>query len=358
MTIFNRRAAAVSAAALSALLALSSEAWASRTITDQIGREVTIPDTVNRVAVLQHQTLNLLVQLNAGDKVVGVLASWKKQLGPEFERFLPSLKTMPMPGDLTSASVESLLELKPDVVFVANYAPKDMIDKIQGAGIPVVAVSLRRDAASQKNKMNASMADEETVYNEGLKDGIRMIADVVGRKAEAEDLISYTFKERAAANERVKNIPDDKRVRLYMANPNLQTYGSGKYTGLMMKHSGGVNVAAATVKGARQVSMEQVIAWNPDVIFVQSRYPQVYKEIKSDPKWAQLSAVKNGRVYMMPEYAKAWGYPEPEAMAVGELWMAKKLYPDLYKDVDVDAKAQAYYKRFYRVDWTPAKNAQ
>ena len=58
----------------------------------------------------------------------------------------------------------------------------------------------------------------------------------------------------------------------------------------------------------------------------------------------------------MPEYAKAWGYPMPEALAIGELWMAKKLYPERYQDIDVDAQAQDYYQRFYRTDWRP--NAQ
>ncbi len=55
--------------------------YASRIVTDQLGRNVTIPDRVDRVVVLQHQTLNLLVQLNATDKIVGILANWKQQLG-------------------------------------------------------------------------------------------------------------------------------------------------------------------------------------------------------------------------------------------------------------------------------------
>jgi len=58
-----------------ALLPLSSQA--SRLITDQIGPQVTLPDEVDRVVVLQHQTLNLLVQMNATDKIVGVMANWK-----------------------------------------------------------------------------------------------------------------------------------------------------------------------------------------------------------------------------------------------------------------------------------------
>lgn len=328
----------------------ATAAHAERTVTDQLGRQVTLPDHVNRVVVLQHQTLNLLVQLNAQDDIVGVLSSWKKQLGPQFARFMPNITTLPMPGDLTQANLESLLALHPQVVFVANYAPAEMIQQIQNAGIAVVAISLREDAAGEKNKMNPAMGNEEQAYNNGLKQGIRLIGEVVERPKEAQALIDYAFAARAKANAPVADIAPDKKVRVYMANPDLNTYGSGKYTGLMMEHAGALNVAAATVKGARQVSLEQVLQWNPEVIFVQDRYPQVVSEIENDPQWQAIDAVKHHRVWLMPEYAKAWGYPMPEALAIGELWMAKKLYPQRYKNVDVDAQAQDYYQRFYRVN--------
>ena len=328
-------------------------AHADRIITDQLGRNVTLPDQVERVVVLQHQTLNILVQLNAQNEIAGVMTSWKKQLGPEFSRFMPEIDSLPTPGDLTEVNIESLLAIHPQVVFVANYAPAEMIQQIQNAGIPVVAVSLRQDAAGQQNKMNPTMGDEEQAYNEGLKQGIRLIADVVGRKPQGEDLIHYVFTAREKFNAPVANIPADKKVRVYMANPNLMTYGSGKYTGLMMNHAGALNVAATSVKGARQVALEQVLQWNPQVIFVQDRYPQVVTEIQNDPNWQGIDAVKNHRVWLMPEYAKAWGYPMPEALAIGELWMAKKLYPEAYKNVDVNAQAQDYYQRFYRVNWLP-----
>lgn len=334
----------------------TSQAFADRTVTDQLGRQVTLPDHITRAVVLQHQTLNLLVQLNAGDDIVGVLSSWKKQLGPQFVRFMPAIENLPTPGDLTQVNIESLLALHPQVVFVANYAPQGMIQQIQNAGVPVVAISLRQDAAGEKSKMNPTMANEEQAYNDGLKQGIRLIGEVVERQSQAEALIDYTFAARAEANAPVAGIPENQWVRVYMANPDLNTYGAGKYTGLMMKHAGALNVAAATVKGARQVSLEQVLQWNPEVIFVQDRYPQVVKQIENDPQWQAIDAVKNHRVWLMPEYAKAWGYPMPEALAIGELWMAKKLYPSRYRNVDVDAKAQDYYQRFYRVKWTP--NAQ
>lgn len=333
------------------LLSLSSFSYADRQIVDQIGRTVTIPDKVERTVVLQHQTLNLLVQLDATDKVVGVMSNWKQQLGDGYAQLAPSLEKTPKVGDLTSFDAESLVKLQPQVVFVTNYAPKEMIDKISALGIPVVAISLRKEVNDDKSTLNPTLQNEEQAYNEGLKEGILLIGDIVNKSENAQALVNDTFKQREQVSQRLQDIPKEQRVRAYMANPDLTTYGSGKYTGLMMEHAGAFNVAASTVKGYKQVSLEQVIAWDPEVIFIQDRYPQVVDEIKQDTRWQVISAVKNNRIYLMPEYAKAWGYPMPEAMAIGELWMAKKLYPEKFSDIDMQKAANDWYQKFYRTQY-------
>lgn len=332
------------------LLALlfSSAALADRQVTDQLNRTVTLPDHITRAVVLQHQTLNLLVQLDAMPQVVGVLSSWQKQLGPNYLRLAPSLAKMPMPGDLTAVNIESLLALHPQVVFVAHYAPADMIAQIEQAGIPVVAISLRREPAAQAGKINPVLENEDRVYNLGLQDGIRLIGKVMGREVQADAMVKDVFQQRALVAKRLQDIPEDQRVRVYMANPDLTTYGSGKYTGLMMQHAGAVNVAAKDIQGFKQVSIEDVLKWNPAVIFVQERYPDVVQQILTSPQWQPIEAVKHKRVYLMPEYAKAWGYPMPEALALGELWMAKTLYPQRFTDVDLQQHVDTYYQRYYR----------
>lgn len=333
------------------LFSLSFTTQAERTFTDQIGREVKVPDKVDRIVVLQHQTLNLLVQMNATDKIVGVMSNWKQQLGSNYARLAPELVSKASLGDLTHVDAEKLVALHPQVVFVTNYAPQEMIDKISSLGIPAVAISLRHDDEGEKNKLNPTMADEEQAYVKGLYEGIMLIGNIINKPEEAKALIKATENGRNIVSERLQNLPEEKRIRAYMANPELTTYGSGKYTGLMMKHAGAVNVAASTIKGFKQVSMEQVIAWNPQVIFVQNRYPGVVNEIRSNPQWQVIDAVKNHRVYLMPEYAKAWGYPMPEAMGIGELWMAKKLYPEKFNDIDMHKIANDWYRKFYRTNY-------
>ncbi|HBA5153153.1 TPA: ABC transporter substrate-binding protein [Escherichia coli] len=333
------------------LLSLSFTTQAERTFTDQIGREVKVPDKVDRIVVLQHQTLNLLVQMNATDKIVGVMSNWKQQLGSNYARLAPELSNKASLGDLTHVDAEKLVALHPQVVFVTNYAPQEMVDKISSLGIPAVAISLRHDDEGERNKLNPVMADEEQAYVKGLYEGIMLIGNIINKPEEAKALIKATENGCRMVSNRLQLLPEEQRVRAYMANPELTTYGSGKYTGLMMKHAGAVNVAASTIKGFKQVSIEQVIEWNPQVIFVQNRYPAVVNEIQSSPQWQVIDAVKNHRVYLMPEYAKAWGYPMPEAMGIGELWMAKKLYPDKFNDVDMHKIVNDWYRTFYRTDY-------
>ncbi|EJM1769088.1 ABC transporter substrate-binding protein [Escherichia albertii] len=333
------------------LLSLSFTTQAERTFTDQTGREVKVPDKVNRIVVLQHQTLNLLVQMNATDKIVGVMSNWKQQLGSNYARLAPELSNKASLGDLTHVDAEKLVALHPQVVFVTNYAPQEMIDKISSLGIPAVAISLRHDDEGERNKLNPVMADEEQAYVKGLYEGIMLIGNIINKPEEAKALIKATENGRRMVSNRLQLLPEEQRVRAYMANPELTTYGSGKYTGLMMKHAGAVNVAASTIKGFKQVSIEQVIEWNPQVIFVQNRYPAVVNEIQSSSQWQVIDAVKNHRVYLMPEYAKAWGYPMPEAMGIGELWMAKKLYPEKFNDVDTHKIVNDWYRTFYRTDY-------
>lgn len=327
---------------------LSFSALADRQVTDQLGREVTIPDHINRAVVLQHQTLNIAVQLDATKQIAGIMANWKKQLGDDFERLAPELTQKAALGDLNSVNVEELAALKPDVVFVTNYAPKEMISQITDVGIPVIAISLRAGDKSQQDKLNPTLQDEDEAYNEGLKEGIELIAKVFEKEPQGKALVQAAFANRPLLKARLGDLPQDKRVRTYIANPNLNTYGSGKYTGLMLEHAGAYNVAAPTIKGFKQVSMEEVIGWDPAVILVQDRYPKVVAEIKGDAAWANIKAVRDGKVMLMPEYAKAWGYPMPEAIALGEVWLAKTLYPQKFADIDLDKMVNDYYLKFYR----------
>lgn len=324
-------------------------AFASRTITDQLGRNVVLPDEVNKIVVLQHQSLNVLNEINALDKVVGVLSTWEGQLGKDYIHLAPSLKNKPTPGDLKSINYEEILKLKPDVIIVTNYMPKEHMDKMEALKIPVVAISFFKGAKYGKNSTNPEFNDTIKAYDEGFYEGVDLLGKVSNHEKEAKELIDYVKKSQNELKKYTQQIKD--KISVYVANPNLTTYGSGKYTEIFFKRAGGDNVASKYIKGYKQVNPESVLLWNPDVIFVQNRYPDVIDELKNNQALSNLKAIKNDNIYLMPQYAKAWGYPTPEAMAIGEFWVAKKLYPEILKDFDLDKKVSEFYNKFYRADY-------
>jgi iron complex transport system substrate-binding protein len=65
-----------------------------------------------------------------------------------------------------------------------------------------------------------------------------------------------------------------------------------------------------------------------------------------------VQAVREGRIYVTPEYVKPWGHPCPESIGLGELWMAKKLYPEIFADIDMEAYVNDFYKTFYGIAYS------
>lgn len=329
------------------VLPVSAEGYA---ITDQLGRTVEIPQAVERVVCLQHHTLDIILELGQGDKLVGIVGKWKGLLGDYIEKVYPRLKELPTPGGLDEVNVEAIAALKPDVVFVTHQLPAVFIEKLERLGIPTVGLSLYIADREQASTINPSLVDSDAAYSQGLPQAIRLIAQIIGGEEKAEELIAFMNESRHLVAKNLGSIAPKDRVKVYMANPDMYTYGTGKYVGVAMKRAGAHNVAEA-INGYRQVSVEQVAKWDPDVVFVQSRYAPVLEQIRKDPAWSGISAIKKGRLLIAPDYTKLLGHPCPESIALGELWLAKQFYPDRFATVDLDGIVQRFYKTFYGIDY-------
>jgi len=101
--------------------------------------------------------------------------------------------------------------------------------------------------------------------------------------------------------------------------------------------------------GMTPVSMEQVTKWNPEVIIVGD--PGFYGTIYNDSLWQVIPAVKNHRVYLVPQSPFTW-FDRPPGVnrIIGIPWTAKVLYPDKFRDVDMPALTKEFYSKFYHYD--------
>jgi iron complex transport system substrate-binding protein len=322
-----------------------------RTIIDQLGREVVIPARVDRAVVLMHHALIIMLELGAQDQIVGVLKRWPKYISAGIKKAWPKLDSVATPGDLRTVNIESVLALNPDLVIVTHYAIETVGKQLEAVGVPVVGISLYKAEYVETSVLNPVLKDPDKAYTEGMKEGILLLGDIFDKRKQAQQLVAHILNNRKLVENRLTGLKKEDRVTTYMAYPKMYSMGHGKYAMVIMERSGGLNVAAE-LNGYQKVSMEDVLKWNPAVIFTQERYRPVADEIKKSEAWQAVAAVQNNRVYVTPEYVKPWGHPCPESIGLGELWMAKKLHPNKFEDIDMQTYADRFYRTFYGIPYT------
>ncbi len=299
-------------------------------IKDMAGRTVKIPENVERVATLLPSNLRIIVMLNATDKVVGI-SNYFDKYGDKLEDALayPELLKAERIGSVREPDMEKIAELKPDVVFIeSSYAQiADTIEKNTGA--PVVCI-------------NTSIYSGEL---DDLYKTIRLVAKIIGKEDRGEEVISYIDAEVKNVTKRIEDIPKEERPRVFLSN---WAYRHG--IGWTVKNYAPINLIANNVAEEipvhyMEVTKEQIIEWNPEVIFIHGyKGKSAVDEILNDPALKQVKAVKEGKVYGL--FGPYIGY-DPKTMIVDLYWAAKVLYPDRFKDVDVMKKGEEVFEFFY-----------
>lgn len=323
-----------------ALLASFLPAMA-RTITDAAGRVVEIPDKVERV-LAAGPPASVLVYVLAPDK----LAGWVREPKPEEKAFLlPSVRDLPVFGQLTgkggTANIEAVLAAKPDIIIdvgTVNPTYASLADKVQAqTGIPYVLVD---GAFARSGAM------------------LRETGAMLGVEARAETLAAYADERFAALEKGLAGIPTDKRPSVYYGRggEGLETGLAGSINMELLEAVGARNVAAAAGKGGlTQVSLEQILSWKPDTILAAS--PKFAEAVKDDPLWAQLDAVKAGRVHVTPSLPFGWiDSPPGINRLVGVSWLEHTLYPET-SPTAIDEEVRTFFKLFYQVELSDAQLA-
>jgi iron complex transport system substrate-binding protein len=312
---------------------------AARTITDAAGRVVEIPDKVERV-LAAGPPASVLVYVLAPEK----LAGWVREPKAEEKAFLlPSVASLPVFGQLTgkggTANIEAVLAAKPDIIIdvgTVNPTYASLADKVQAqTGIPYVLI----DGAFAKS---GAM--------------LRETGAMLGVEARAEMLAAYADEKLAALETGLAGIPQDKRPAVYYGRgaEGLETGLAGSINMELLEAVGARNVAAAAGKGGlTQVSLEQILSWKPDVILAAS--PKFARAVKDDPLWAELDAVKAGRIHAAPSLPFGWiDSPPGLNRLIGVAWLEHTLYPEAFPAV-LDAEVRTFFKLFYQVELSKAQ---
>lgn len=296
-------------------------------VTDRQQRRVCLPDGPLRISCDDILCFESMLTLGESSKVVqmrGTDAPWV-HLDPR----------IPLIARFDEPSVEQMLVDKIDAAFV--YPSGGALERYQRAGIAaLVGQSTARDATS----LEAFLA--------GQKDSLRLYGAVMGPKAmkRAEVWARYVDRQVEFVSSRVRSLaPKERKSAYYVRGPDaLSSHGSRTCT-FWYAQLAGADLVTALVPavGRGAISAEQLIVWDPEVIFVGRLYSS--ELLYRDPRFQNLRAVISGSVFLMPSGVFFWdGGPESVLLM---LWIAKVVHPDLFADLDMEDTVRDYYARFY-----------
>jgi iron complex transport system substrate-binding protein len=186
-----------------------------------------------------------------------------------------------------------------------------------------------------------------------LVDGITRMGQLTGHVQQAQKAVDLLNSRMKMVTDAVAAVQTAQRPRVYVAGSGiLKTFGGDFFQTLMVRNAGGVSVSQGIRGGKIDVSPEQVLAWNPDVIILTSYTQDTVSGVLTNPKLQNVAAVLNKRVYVMPKYIVSWDMPVPESF-LGTLWLARTLYPDRLH-IDLATEIAIFYRQFYGFTVPPA----
>jgi len=284
--------------------ATPTAAPAGLTFTDGLGREVTLDGAAQRIVSIAPSNTEILFAIGAGDQVVG---------RDEFSTDPPAAKDVTNIGSaFDELNTEQIVSLEPDLVLAAEINTPEQVKQLEDLGITVY-------------HLNNPHTLEEMYSN------LEIVARLTGREAEAATLIESLKGRVAAVDEKIAPISSRPSVfyELDSTDPSKPfTAGKDTFITLLIERAGGTNIAAK-LEGYPQMSLEQIVAADPNFIILgDSMWGVTPDMVASRPGWENLSAVKNGQV--LPFDDNLVSRPGPR-LVDGLEQLAKLLHPGLFE---------------------------
>jgi ABC-type Fe3+-hydroxamate transport system substrate-binding protein len=268
--------------------------FASRTVTDELGRKVVVPDHPHRLVCLIPSVVDDVYALGAGSDVVAV---------SDFTKYPAAASAKPSIGLPSSPSLEMILSLHPDLVLGSGDSHGiQIVDQLQQYGIPVF------------------MVDPHGIA--GIYKSLHSLGMVLDRESSANDLIARLHSRERAVRERAQGKPV---VHIFMPiwyDP-VMTIGKHAFITELIEAAGGQSVTSDISQEWPQVSLETIIARAPDAILLVKGSKMSLKDLSTRPGWSSLEAVRMRHIDYVDNKID---FPSPVAFdAMEEL--AKQFYP-------------------------------
>ena len=300
----------------------------TRTITDSTGRTVTIPETVESIVCVNVGALRYTCYMQAQDLVVGVEDYEQEPTMSRLYNYVnfDQFSSLPVIGSNGEHYPEAIISANPDVIIMSAAESKDADDLQDKTGIPVVVVP-----------------GSDTTLDDNAYETIRLMGEVYGKEDRAEELTNYLDSIKADLETRTADIPDADKPTVYVGGVSFKGHHGfegteANYGPFVLIHAN--NLADTTGQsGAFDIDTEQVLAWDPDVIFLDfNGMALINEDYAKNPDFYQgLTAVREGRVYSQISFRSSAS--NLETALADAYYAATILYPEQFADIDPVEKA-------------------
>ncbi len=306
----------------------------TRTVTDSANRQVEVPETVKSIVCVGVGALRYTCYMGAQDLVVGV-EDYETKGGMDrlynyvnFDKF----KDLPVIGTNGQPYAEEIIKLSPDVIVMSQSASVEADDLQTKTGTPVVVVP-----------------GSDTTLDAACYKTIDLLGELYGKETRATELTDYLKGIEKDLADRTKNIPDSEKPSVYVGGVSFK--GHHGFEGTEAGYGpfqliGAKNLADTTGQnGAFNIDLEQVLSWDPDIIFVDFNGMSLIKEdyAKNPNYYHSLTAVQEGMVYSQISF-RSFASNLETALA-DTYYAASLIYPEQFQDVDPIAKAGEIFEK-------------
>lgn len=310
----------------------SADPGGQRTLTDALGRQVAVPEEISSIVCVGVGALRYTCYMGAADLVVGAEDyETKADISRlyqyvNYERF----RDLPVTGTNGVPYVEEIIGVAPQVIVMSAYASMDADELQQKTGTPVFVIP-----------------GSDTTLDDAAYETIRLLGQLYGKQERAAELTDYLRSIQKDLDDRTKDIPEEDRPTVYVAGISYKgAHGfegtESHYGPLALIHA--KNLADTTGQtGAFDIDLEQVLVWDPDIIFLDlNGMDLIRQDYRDDPSiYDALTAVQAGNVYSQISF-RSYATNLETALA-DAYYAASVIYPEQFRDIDPEEKAREIF---------------
>ena len=304
------------------------------TITDAKNRQVEVPVKVKSVVCVGVGALRYTCYMGAQDLVIGVEDYETKANMSRLYNYIhfDKFKSLPVIGTNGQPYVEEIIKLSPDVIVMSKSASVDADDLQNKTGTPVVVVP-----------------GSDSALDADCYETIRLLGELYNKKERADELTAYLKGIGQDLQDRTKDIAESDKPTVYVGGVSFKGHHGleGTEAGYApFALIGAKNLADTTGQtGPFNIDLEQVLSWDPDVIFIDFNGMNFIKEdyAKNPGYYNALSAVKNGKVYSQISFRSSAS--NLETALADAYYAACVIYPEQFKDIDPVAKTGEIFEK-------------